>query len=140
MAEFNNFSFMNVNVIFGNVEITGWADGDDVVTIDFDTDQFTDMAGAQGDVIRTQTSDHRVTVTAKILQTSVSNAELTAIYNLDGETGTGIRAMIIDDKERGETYVINNAWIQKYPTVTRGQNPNSMDWVFRGDFMTPSVS
>jgi hypothetical protein len=137
MSEFKTFSFSNVNVIFGILQLEGYADGDDVVVIDMETDQFNDLAGAKGDVVRSQSNDNRCTVTVKLLQNSGSNVELTAAYNIDRASGSGVYPMIIEDKETGETYVINNAWIQKYPTVNRGQNVNSMDWVFRGDFMSP---
>jgi len=139
MPEFKTFSFSNVNVIFGILEIQGYAEGDDVVTIDLETDQFNDMAGAKGDVVRSQSNDNRCTVTVKLLQNSGSNKELTALYNVDRTAGTGVAPLVIEDKETGETFVINNAWIQKYPSVVRGQNVNSMDWVFRGDFFSPAI-
>ena len=73
------------------------------------------------------------------ISTSASNKELTVLYNADRELGTGVNPLVVEDKELGETYVINNAWIRKYPTVTRGQAPNLMEWTFRGDFMTPAI-
>ena len=140
MPEFKTFSFTNVNVIFGILELQGYADGDDVVTIEYETDQFNDLAGAKGDVVRSQTNDNRCTVTIKLLQNSGSNKELTVIYNVDKELGTGVNMMVVEDKETGETYVINNAWIRKYPNIIRGQNVNIMEWVFRGDFLTPAIT
>ena len=139
MPEFKTFSFTNVNVIFGILELQGFADGDDVVTIEYETDQFNDLAGAKGDVVRSQTNDNRCTVTIKLLQNSGSNKELTVIYNVDKELGTGVNPLVVEDKETGETYVINNAWIRKYPNIVRGQNINTMEWVFRGDFLTPAI-
>jgi hypothetical protein len=139
MAAFNNYSFSNVNVIFGILELTGFGEGDDVVVVEQEADQYSDMAGAKGDVVRSQTNDGRCTITIKLLQTSVSVKELTAIYNADRELQTGVLPMVIEDKEIGETYVVNNAWISKFPTITRGQAPNTMDFVFRGDFFTPVV-
>ena len=139
MPEFKTYSFSNVNVIFGIIELQGFAEGDDAVVIELEADQFLDMAGAKGDVVRSQSNDNRCTVTAKLLQTSVSNKELTVIYNADRELGAGVSPMVIEDKETGETFVINNAWIQKYPIITRGQGVNSMDWVFRGDFLTAAI-
>ena len=140
MPEFKTFSFSNVYVIFVILEVQGFADGDDVVTLEFETDQFNDLAGAKGDVVRSQTNDNRCTATVKLLQNSGSNKELTAVYNTDRETGVGVSPMVIEDKETGETYVINNAWIQKFPSVIRGQNVNTMEWIFRGDFLTPAIS
>ena len=36
MGDFNNYSFGNVNVIYGVLELEGFADGDDVVDINPD--------------------------------------------------------------------------------------------------------
>ncbi len=140
MADFKTFSFSNVNVIFGILELQGYGDGDDVVNIEFEDNQFNDLAGAKGDVVRSQSNDNRCTVTVKLLQTSISNKELTAIYNTDRDAGAGVFPMTIEDKETGEVFTINNAWIQKYPNVVRGQNVNIMEWMFRGDFLTPVMA
>ena len=136
MANFGNYSFTNVNVIFGILEVQGFAEGDDVVNINFDTEQFTDVAGAKGDVTRTQTNDNRATVTVKLLQTSASYKELMALYNLDRETGANVLPLVVINKETGETFVGNNAWIQKSPDVVRGQNANAVEFTFRVDFGT----
>ena len=135
-GDFKNYSFKNVNVIFGIEELEGFAEGDDVVVVEPETDEFTDQAGAKGDVVRTQTNDNRCTVTVKLLQTSKSNKVLAGLFNLDRESGVGVAPLIIQNKETGETITINNAWVSIKPTFTRGQSPNSMDWVFRGDFYT----
>ena len=140
MSEFKTFSFTNVNVIFGILELQGFADGDDVVNIEYEADQFNDLAGAKGDVVRSQTNDNRCTITVKLLQNSGSNKELTALYNADRETGIGVNPLVVEDKETGEVYVVNNAWIKKYPTIIRGQNINIMEWIFRGDFLTPAIT
>jgi len=133
---FGNYSFTNVNVIFGILEIQGFAEGDDVVNINFDTEQFTDVAGAKGDVTRTQTNDNRATVVVKLLQTSDSYKELMALYNIDRETGANVQPLTVINKETGETFVGNNAWINKNPDVIRGQNANSVEFTFRVDFGT----
>jgi hypothetical protein len=133
---FGNYSFTNVNVIFGILEIQGYAEGDDVVNINFDTEQFTDVAGAKGDVTRTQTNDNRATVVVKLLQTSQSYKELMALYNIDRETGANVQPLTVINKETGETFVGNNCWINKNPDVIRGQNANSVEFTFRVDFGT----
>jgi len=133
---FGNYSFTNVNVIFGITEIQGFAEGDDVVNITFNTDQFTDVAGAKGDVTRTQTNDNRATVVVKLLQTSQSYKTLMNLFNLDRETGANVLPLTVINKETGETFVGNNAWITKTPDIVRGQNANSVEFTFRTDFGT----
>ena len=133
---FGNYSFKNVNAIFGITEIQGFAEGDDVVNITFDTEQFMDQAGAKGDVVRTQTSDNRATVVIKLLQTSESYKELMALFNLDRQTGSNVLPLTVINKETGETFIGNNAWIQKAPDMVRGQNANTVEFTFRVDFAT----
>jgi len=139
MADFKNFSFKNINVIFGIQEIEGFAEGDDVVSIEYDADQFVKVVGAKGDVTRTQTADSSSTMTIKLLQTSKSNAILMAQFNIDRETGSGVLPFIVNDKETGESHIVNNAWIMKPPPIVRGANPNTMDWVLQGDFLTSVI-
>lgn len=138
MPDHKNYSFKNVNVIWGILELLGFADGDDVVDIDPSVDQFQLIVGAKGDTARSQSNDNSCLVTIKLLQTSLSNKPLTDAFLLDRESGNVTSPMIINDKESGETYTINNAWIVKYAKVTRGKNINEMTWVFAGDFLTPA--
>ena len=140
MANFGNYSFTNVNVIFGILEVQGFAEGDDVVNIVFDTEQFTDTAGAKGDVTRTQTNDNRATVTVKLLQTSQSYKDLMNLYNIDRESGANVSPLTVINKETGETFVGNNAWINKAPDIVRGQNANTVEFNFRVDFGTMVVA
>ena len=140
MSNFNNFTFKNVNVIFGVLELQGFGEGDDVIVIETDADQFTKIVGAKGDVTRVQSSDESVTVTIKLLQTSNSNAALNTLYLADKETGAGALPMIITDLESGEVYSIPNAWVMKQPTITRGQGVNTTDWVFQGDRLIPVIA
>lgn len=136
MPEFKTFSFKDVNVIFGIAEIGGFGEGDDVITIQYDADQYTKTVGAKGDVTRTQTADSSCSMTLKLLQTSSSNSVLMNIFNTDRETGVGALPFIVNNKKTGETYVVNNAWIVKPPPITRGANPTTMDWALEGDFLT----
>ena len=129
----------NINVIFGIIEIEGFGEGDDVVNIEYDADQFVKSIGAKGDVTRIQTADNSCTITIKLLQTSKSNTLLMTQFNLDRETGSSVLPLIVNDKETGESYVVNNAWIMKAPSIVRGGNPNTMDWVFQGDFLTSVI-
>ncbi len=140
MADFKNFSFKNASVIAGILEIEGFGEGDDVVNIEYDADQFTKVTGAKGDVTRVQTADNSCTVTIKLLQTSISNVGLNTLYLADVASGISVFPMIITNLESGEIYSINNAWIQKFPAVIRGQGVNTMDWIFQGDFLTPAIT
>lgn len=140
MAEFGNYSFKNASVIFGIIEMGGFADGDDVVNIEQNAEQFTKTVGAKGDVTRVQTADNSARVTVKLLQTSSTNKELTNTYLGDRETAAAAAPLIVTNLESGEVFACNNAWIVGYPTVTRGAGVNIMEWVFDCDYMTPALT
>lgn len=127
---FGNYSFKNVNVIFGILEVQGFAEGDDVVNITFNTDQFNLVVGAKGDATRVQTNDNSALVTVKVLQTSQSYKELLALYNIDKGTGAGVLPLTVSNKETGETFVGINAWIVKNPDIVRGQGANAVEFTF----------
>ncbi len=133
---FRNYSFKNIDFIFGIVEVVEFDEGDDVIKIDPISDQFNSFVGAKGDVVRTQTVDNRALVTLRTLQTSNSNKKLMAIYNADREVGTGVFPLIVNDKEGGESHVGNNVWIKKQTPITRGSGKNAMEWLFEVDFLT----
>lgn len=139
MAEFKTYNFKNVDFIFGIHEITGFGEGNDPVKITLLEDQFRDIAGAKGDVVRTQTNDNRCTIELKLLQTSLSNSILMSIYNIDKASGTGVFPLTINNKEDGEYFTILQAWIVKSPDVTRGQDANSMLWTFRGNEIIANI-
>ena len=130
------YSFSNVAVVFGILQLSGFDEGDDVVTIEAEADEFTDSAGANGDVIRYQTNDHRCTITIKLQSTSTSNRDLVLIANADRQLRKGALSMLIQDKELGETWTIDEAWIKKIPKMSKGQKSGSYDWVFRGSNFT----
>jgi hypothetical protein len=133
---FGNYSFTNVNVIYGILELQGFAEGDDVVNITFNSDQFQTVVGAKGDVTRSQSNDNSALVTIKLLQTSQSYKDLMLLFNIDRETGAGVLPLTVNNKETGETFIGNNAWIVKTPDLVRGQNANAMEFTFAVDFGT----
>ena len=136
MADFKNYTFKNVNALFGIVELKELAKVDDAILVSSTENQFEKTVGAKGDVVRTQTSDNSCIITVKFMQTSSSIIDLTNIYNADRELGNGIFPLLISDNENGEKWVVNNAWTMKIPDDPRGVNLNVIDWIFEGDFLT----
>ena len=133
------YSFKNVNVIFGVVELTGFADGDDVVSIVPASDGIGKIVGAKGEVTRSMLNDESVSITIKLLQTSSSVPILQNLYLADKATGAGALPMLITDVETGESFSVKNAWIKKQPEIVRGQNQNPYSIEFDGDVLIPVV-
>lgn len=139
MPEFNNQSFKDVDVIYGIDDLEGFGEGDDVVVITSESEQFAKIVGAKGDVARSQTSDNSCLIKVKLLETSKSNKILMDSYNLDRETGSNTKPLIVINKETGKLSKVNNAWIVGYPEETLGQGVNMLEWTFAGDFLTKII-
>ena len=133
------YSFKNVNAIFGVAELEGFADGDDVITVEPAADAFAKTVGAKGDVTRSATNDESVAITMKFLQTSKSVPILQNIFLGDKATGNGVLPILITNKATGETYTVKNAWIMRQPTIVRGQGQNAYEVVFEGDVFIPVI-
>lgn len=135
-----NYSFKNVNVVWGVIEVTGFAKGDDIVVVSFDEEQFQKYVGADGKVTRFQTADESGTIAVKLSQTSITNKEFNVAHLIDRETGKGLFPMSITDRESNLTIVVDSAYIVKHPDLTRGTSVNDMEWVFAGDKITPIMT
>lgn len=133
---FNNYSFKDVDIIWGIIEFEEMADGDDVVSVTSTGPQWNKVVGAKGDVVRSQSSDNSCTVAVKFLNTSKTLKLLQAAYLLDRESQIGVYPLWINNKKTGKKQVINNAWIQGEPPSQEGQNAPTITVTFEGDFLT----
>jgi len=136
MSSFKTFSFRDCDVIFGIIEFQEFDEGSDSVSMSMAKEQWKKKVGAKGDVVRIQTNDNSAELRVNLLQTSRTNKDLFIQYNLDKETGGGVAPFVIRNRETGETYIANNAWIKQAPDVNRGNDDSTMAWVFDADSVT----
>lgn len=122
-----------ITVVFGPVIISsGFADGT-FVEIEQESDDFTDVVGAAGEVTRNKTSDRRATVTLTLMQTADANDALSVINNLDRNTdgAAGVNPLVIRDRNGRALYEAEQAWIQAPPTATFDREATERAWVIR---------
>lgn len=117
--------------VFG-ILIGGYADGE-FVRIEQESDDFTDVAGTDGSVSRAKTNDRRATITFVLMQTSESNALLSAISNLDRNTpgGAGVGAVQVRDRQGNTIYSGAEAWISRPPNASFDREVTSREWTLR---------
>ena len=82
---------------------SGFADGE-FLRVEQESEDFTDIAGTDGEVTRSKTNDRRATITVLLMQTSSGNQQLSALSNIDreGPNGVGITPLLIKDNN-GDT-------------------------------------
>lgn len=118
----------NVQVIMGGVPITGFADGT-FISVAFDEDLYTKTVGADGEVSRAKSNNQSATVALTLKQTSGSNDELSAFYQADQVSDSGVVPLMIKEIGSGRTLVFAQAaWVQKLPDVAYSKEVEDRNW------------
>ena len=124
------YSFLNVSLLVNGVEISGYAEGDDVIQVARREDSTQDVVGADGEMSLALNANRSGTVTFRLQQTSNSNAYLSGLVNVGevGGLGTTVTVQMID-VESGDLAVGTKGYITKPADMARGSNSNAQEWV-----------
>ena len=125
------YSFQNTVVIVNGVEITGWADGDDVIDIKRRTDSASDKVGADGKMMVSISADKSGEITFKLQQTSSSNKFLMALTALQEAAGTNFVpvTVLFQDTYRNDMAAGTVGYLKKPADMTRGTQAQNTEWV-----------
>ena len=124
------YSFINTVVIVNGVELTGWADGDDVIKISRRTDAASDKIGADGSMMVALSADKSGEFVFKLMQTSPSNKYLSGLTALqENSPKTFIPCVVLfQDSFRNDLSTGTLGYIKKQPEVQRGMAGNAQEW------------
>lgn len=125
--EVKSYSASKVKIIVGPHLITGVA-ADTFVNIEPVSEGTTSESGAYGDVARAMSLDDRHTITITLQQTSISNAALSALYQLDQATDGGGAIPILVTDLRGGTIFAGEGWIKKMANAGFASGISSREW------------
>lgn len=124
------YSFLNTVVIVNGVELTGFADGDDVIDIKRRTDSASDKVGADGAMLISLSADKSGEFTFKLQQTSPSNKFLASLIALqEGGAKTFVPVTVLfQDTYRQDLATGTVGYLKKPADVTRGAQGNTQEW------------
>lgn len=114
-------------ITFGGI-ITGFADGT-FVKVGRNEETWKLVVGADGLVTRVRNRNASARATFTLMQTSPSNAVLSAIAVLDEATGGGILPILIKDTNSVELVTATEAWIIKPPDKEFGKDLTNREWI-----------
>ena len=120
-----------VDVIIDLVPITGFQE-DAIVEFEFDEDFYEVVKGVDGDVSRSRKVARTGKLTIHLLNTSKSNAVLSALMAPGFSSGNGtadVFAFLIRDRNGASLVACEKAWIMKAPNVTHAGKAQPRDWV-----------
>ena len=121
-----------VTVTIAGIPLSGYADGE-FLSIEQESEDFTDVAGTDGEVSRSKTNDRRATITIMLMQTSDSNDLLSELSNLDrnNPNGAGVGAFLCRDRQGRALYQAQECWVQQPPDVSMDRGATSREWTLR---------
>ena len=127
-----------VSMFYGEILMSGFAQ-DAAITVEHDEDDWTLVTGVDGEGTRSKTSNRSATITVSLMQSSETNALLSAARAADVNTpgGVGGKPLLIKDNSGptpGQTlFSAESCWIQKPPTAELNREATTREWTFRTD-------
>ncbi|WP_313378005.1 phage structural protein [Achromobacter insolitus] len=118
-----------IKVVVGAVALSGYAE-DTFVTVVEIGEGISSVSGADGEVARSMSRDSRLRITVTLLQTSNSNALLTALHQTDKSTnGQGIVPVAVTDLRGKSLHASDAAWVVKMPDAGYAAKSGTREWV-----------
>lgn len=116
-------------VVCDGVPISGFSDGD-AVTVEYESDIWSDTVGADGEVTRSALNDRRATITFNLQDTSSLNSFFREKVVLARTVGMGdVFTFLLKDINLGETVTAREVWVKTDPGVTKAQESTAREWV-----------
>lgn len=128
----DTFRFEDVTAVWNGVPIEGFAP-DTAIEATRTTEAYRRVTGSGGASARASSGDRGGTVTFTLLQTSKTNAALTAFAVLDEQNGDGVGPLLIKDLGGNDVILAEAAWIQKRPDAMYGNTVQNRVWVLEAD-------
>ena len=123
------YSFSEITALVNGVEISDWAEAEDVILAERLNDAVTHVVGAGGEMAINVSPDQSGSVTLKLKQTSPANSLL---YSLSQAAQNGAFVPInfyMKDNARQDVIQGTVGYIQNPASMTRGNGVNESEWV-----------
>ena len=124
-----DYSFLNTLLLVNGLEITGFDEGDDVISLARLNDSAAHSVGTDGEMTISISADRSGTVTFRLIQTSDSNKFLSALITAQ-ENGAFVPIFVqFKDTKGNDLGSGTQGYITKPADMTRGTNAQPQEWV-----------
>jgi hypothetical protein len=119
-------------LLIAGIPMEGYAE-DEFVSVEYDTADFEDVCGVDGEVTRSKSSDNRATVTVRLMQSSPVNDLLSTLRTLDKNTpgGVGVGPFLLRDKQGSTLLMSEKCWISERPAGSWARTAKEREWKIR---------
>lgn len=115
------------SVIVAGKILSGFAD-DDFIEIERDEDMWTKKTGVDGEVTRSKSNNKSGRVTLRLMQSSMSNDDLSTLALLDESSNAGAGALLCKDNSGRAVFASDTCWVRKFPKAGYKKGVNMMEW------------
>ncbi len=123
------YSFLDTLLLVNGIAITGFDEGDDVITLDRINDSADHKIGTDGEMTVSISADRSGLVSFRLMQTSDSNAYLSGLIN-GQENGAFIPIFTQFKDTRGNDLGSGTqGYIKRPAAMVRGTNANMAEWI-----------
>ena len=122
------YSFLDQVAIVSGVPLTGFAEGDDVVQGARRVEAFTDVVGADGNMLVTQTADRSGTFIFRLQRGSVSNAYLNTLFDQQERGEFEAVSVQVTNVKSGTTQNGTKGYLQKPADISMGNGAQALEW------------
>lgn len=129
-GEVRTFSFKDLAVLVGGIALRGFADGDEVVTVERNEDAYRLLIGADGDAAALKNANQSGVAMVKLLQVSPSNAYLSSLIRIQDAGILSPVPFIVRDPNGADTVLAQGAFPQRPPRLGWGQGHSPREWRF----------
>lgn len=128
-----------VKLNLGEVFFSGFAEGS-MIQVEREGDSFTKFTGGDGEVARVRNRNRSGTVTVTLMQTSLTNDQLSALLAADELFGTGVRPLCLMDMSGNTIIAADRAWLRKPAAAEFGKDLKDRQWVIDCAYLQPVVA
>ena len=122
------YSFLDTLVLVNGIEVSGYDEGDDVITLDRLNDSASHKIGTDGEMTVSISADRSGSVTFNLMQTSDTNLYLSSLIT-GMENGAFVPIFVqFKDTRGGDLGSGTQGYIQKPAAMIRGQNAKAQTW------------
>lgn len=117
-----------VSLIVGGHIITGFSD-DDFIEVERSEDAYSKKTGVDGITTRARVNDRTGKITIRLMQSSSSNDDLSALALLDEKENSGAVPVLCKDTLGRSVFSSESAWVMKFPKTPFKKDVNVYEWV-----------
>ncbi len=138
------YSFLDVAATIdgagGNFQLGAGAGADkEGISIVFADDKNKQDVGADGQPLNNLRAAQNGTVTVRLQKTSPVNAQLSAMYNTQKQSGStwGNNTIVVSDLQRGDLYSCQQCAFKKFPDNAYAEEATAIVWAFDAGIIEP---